>query len=258
MRTARRQEEPAPAPGTPLSALGFDQTRAVAMPVVQDQDTRVAPHGQEARFHRFDKLQPLLKQPTRPRWASSPHRAESRPRSSACRGLGRARRAWSRAAASNGPGSAASESRSRRRGKRSQRPAGPCARRLVRALRAATTRCGSLRRSLTGKDGFPCAQPPVYLGVVLPGGKMPNPWECENYSDQVRMITTPLPRKGQRYARGARGPKRMRRNQRQKLSRNLLHPYCTHPNLREEAEGGIEPPNRGFADLGLTTWLPRR
>ncbi len=25
-----------------------------------------------------------------------------------------------------------------------------------------------------------------------------------------------------------------------------------------EAEGGIEPPNRGFADLGLTTWLPRR
>ena len=24
-----------------------------------------------------------------------------------------------------------------------------------------------------------------------------------------------------------------------------------------EARGGIEPPNRGFADLCLTTWLPR-
>jgi hypothetical protein len=25
-----------------------------------------------------------------------------------------------------------------------------------------------------------------------------------------------------------------------------------------EAGAGIEPANRGFADLGLTTWLPRR
>ena len=27
---------------------------------------------------------------------------------------------------------------------------------------------------------------------------------------------------------------------------------------RLEARGGIEPPNKGFADLCLTTWLPRR
>ena len=27
---------------------------------------------------------------------------------------------------------------------------------------------------------------------------------------------------------------------------------------KKEAEAGIEPANRGFADLGLTTWLPRR
>ena len=26
---------------------------------------------------------------------------------------------------------------------------------------------------------------------------------------------------------------------------------------RLEARGGIEPPNKGFADLCLTTWLPR-
>ena len=38
------------------------------------------------------------------------------------------------------------------------------------------------------------------------------------------------------------------------LSRNKLILI----NLKDEAEGGIEPPNRGFADLGLTTWLPRR
>ena len=25
-----------------------------------------------------------------------------------------------------------------------------------------------------------------------------------------------------------------------------------------EARGGIEPPHRAFAELGLTTWLPRR
>ena len=27
---------------------------------------------------------------------------------------------------------------------------------------------------------------------------------------------------------------------------------------RLEARGGIEPPNKGFADLCLTTWLPRQ
>src|SRR6202012_4477905 len=32
-----------------------------------------------------------------------------------------------------------------------------------------------------------------------------------------------------------------------RLTQNLL-----------EARGGIEPPNKGFADLCLTTWLPRR
>ena len=25
-----------------------------------------------------------------------------------------------------------------------------------------------------------------------------------------------------------------------------------------EARGGIEPPHKGFADLSLTTWVPRR
>ena len=28
--------------------------------------------------------------------------------------------------------------------------------------------------------------------------------------------------------------------------------------LKLEARGGIEPPNKGFADLCLTTWLPRQ
>ena len=34
----------------------------------------------------------------------------------------------------------------------------------------------------------------------------------------------------------------------------------THATLcyLSEAEAGIEPADRGFADLGLTTWLPRR
>jgi hypothetical protein len=27
--------------------------------------------------------------------------------------------------------------------------------------------------------------------------------------------------------------------------------------IKLEARGGIEPPNKGFADLCLTTWLPR-
>jgi hypothetical protein len=27
--------------------------------------------------------------------------------------------------------------------------------------------------------------------------------------------------------------------------------------MRLEARGGIEPPNKGFADLSLTTWVPR-
>ena len=30
------------------------------------------------------------------------------------------------------------------------------------------------------------------------------------------------------------------------------------PDVRLEARVGIEPTNKGFADLGLTTWLPRR
>jgi hypothetical protein len=28
--------------------------------------------------------------------------------------------------------------------------------------------------------------------------------------------------------------------------------------LEVEVRGGIEPPNRAFAELGLTTWLPHR
>ena len=28
--------------------------------------------------------------------------------------------------------------------------------------------------------------------------------------------------------------------------------------IKLEARGGIEPPNKGFADLCLTAWLPRR
>jgi hypothetical protein len=36
---------------------------------------------------------------------------------------------------------------------------------------------------------------------------------------------------------------------------------CLVPQIQRkslEARGGIEPPNKGFADLCLTTWLPRR
>jgi hypothetical protein len=32
---------------------------------------------------------------------------------------------------------------------------------------------------------------------------------------------------------------------------------CAPDNLALEARVGIEPTHRGFADLGLTTWLPR-
>ena len=34
--------------------------------------------------------------------------------------------------------------------------------------------------------------------------------------------------------------------------------FVSRSRLGLEAGAGIEPANRGFADLGLTTWLPRQ
>ena len=40
----------------------------------------------------------------------------------------------------------------------------------------------------------------------------------------------------------------------------IFEPLATSGDTRKllEARGGIEPPDKGFADLCLTTWLPRR
>ena len=40
------------------------------------------------------------------------------------------------------------------------------------------------------------------------------------------------------------------------FQRRLRYSCCHMQRL--EARGGIEPPSKGFADLCLTTWLPRR
>ena len=56
MRAVGRQKEQAQAPSPPLGAFGFDQARAVAGAIVQDQNARTAQGGQEAAFHRRDKL----------------------------------------------------------------------------------------------------------------------------------------------------------------------------------------------------------
>ena len=42
------------------------------------------------------------------------------------------------------------------------------------------------------------------------------------------------------------------------IGQKLTKISVSHTKSMVEAGAGIEPANRGFADLGLTTWLPRR